>query len=74
MELGEIATAALLLAVIVVSALIGGWLGRGSLRVMAARVTDLEREVERLAVEVARIDSTALLWQPPPDLPAETGS
>jgi hypothetical protein len=73
-EFGEIATTAILLTVLVVGVLIGRWHARRlASRILGARVTGLEREVERLAVEVARIDATAVLWAFPemavPDSP-----
>lgn len=63
----------------VFAALIAGWaLGQWhnrlfATRVLGKRVAHLEREYEALAVEVARIDSTALLWQPPTELPVDAG-
>lgn len=75
MEIGELGTAALLLAVLVTGIVAWRWCGRMfGVRLLAGRITSLEREVERLAVELARLDSTAVLWQPPPDLPADVGS
>jgi hypothetical protein len=66
MELGEIGTTALLLAVLVAGWLLGRWhRGRVVGRLLAARLAVLEEETERLRVEVDRIDATALLWHPP---------
>lgn len=74
-ELGEVGSAALLLAVVVAGIAFGRWQGRWlARRALGRRITGLEREVERLAIEVARLDSTAVLWQTPPDLPADVGS
>jgi hypothetical protein len=77
MQMEEAVTTALLLAALVVGVLIGRWYrSTTAVRSLAARVTGLEREVERLSsgvtqldIEVARIDASAVLWQSAPVSP-----